>query len=146
MGTSEAQRETLGLPIPSRGYQPLYERFLRVARGQLSERAFAAAYKAGQLLPLGQAVQEALTAQAGSPAVMPAVAPAAIERLSPREREVAALIVEGHTNAEIAAALGLAPRTAETHVRNILKKLGVGSRAEIGACLGPGAGVRAIAS
>lgn len=51
--------------------------------------------------------------------------------LSPREREVLALLARGHTNAEIAATLGLSPRTVEAHRLHIVQKLAVRSRAEI---------------
>jgi DNA-binding NarL/FixJ family response regulator len=45
--------------------------------------------------------------------------------LSPREREVLALMAEGRTNAGIARRLWLTERTVETHVRSILGKLGI---------------------
>lgn len=51
--------------------------------------------------------------------------------LTRREADVAKLIVGGHTNKEIAAALVLSPRTVDTHVENILKKLGFSSRTQI---------------
>jgi DNA-binding CsgD family transcriptional regulator len=53
--------------------------------------------------------------------------------LSAREQEVAQLIAAGQTNAEIAAALYLSPRTVERHVGNILSKLGYRSRIQIAA-------------
>jgi DNA-binding NarL/FixJ family response regulator len=53
--------------------------------------------------------------------------------LSPREREVAALVAEGRTNKEIAAALYLSERTAQNHVQHILTKLGVANRTQIAA-------------
>ena len=53
--------------------------------------------------------------------------------LTIREFEVAKLIADGHTNAEIAAALDIAPKTASSHVEHILAKLGVTRRAEIAA-------------
>jgi DNA-binding CsgD family transcriptional regulator len=49
-------------------------------------------------------------------------------QLSPRERDVLALLVEGCSNAAIAEALRIGRRTAESHVANILGKLGVSSR------------------
>jgi DNA-binding CsgD family transcriptional regulator len=55
--------------------------------------------------------------------------------LTPREREVAALIADGHTNAELARRLYISPRTAAVHVSNILRKLGVTSRTEVGPAL-----------
>jgi DNA-binding NarL/FixJ family response regulator len=51
--------------------------------------------------------------------------------LTPREHEVAALVARGLKNREIAATLVLSERTVHTHVRSILGKLGVSSRAQI---------------
>jgi DNA-binding NarL/FixJ family response regulator len=53
--------------------------------------------------------------------------------LSPREREVARLIVLGYGNRQIAEELVIAEPTAERHVANIFSKLGVHSRAQIAA-------------
>jgi DNA-binding CsgD family transcriptional regulator len=52
--------------------------------------------------------------------------------LTPREREVAVLISEGLTNTEVARRLYISPKTAAVHVSNILRKLGVSSRTEVG--------------
>ncbi|MFI6074112.1 AAA family ATPase [Actinoplanes sp. NPDC051343] len=51
-------------------------------------------------------------------------------RLTDREREVLALVAEGHSNGRIATALFISPKTASVHVSNILAKLGVTSRTE----------------
>ena len=51
--------------------------------------------------------------------------------LTTREWEVARLIAEGMTNAEIAGELTIAPKTASAHVEHILAKLGFARRAEI---------------
>jgi DNA-binding CsgD family transcriptional regulator/predicted negative regulator of RcsB-dependent stress response len=51
--------------------------------------------------------------------------------LTAREFEVARLIAEGRTNPEIAEELGIAPKTASSHVEHILAKLGASRRAEI---------------
>ena len=52
-------------------------------------------------------------------------------QLSPREREVLGLIVEGLTNKEIGRALSLSPRTVETHRANLFAKLEVDSLAHL---------------
>ena len=52
-------------------------------------------------------------------------------QLSEREREVLGLIVEGLTNKEIGRALGLSPRTVETHRANLFAKLQVESLAHL---------------
>jgi two-component system nitrate/nitrite response regulator NarL len=56
--------------------------------------------------------------------------PGAIEGLSPRENDVLRMLADGLTDKEIATALVISPRTVETHVSNILHKLGVRKRAE----------------
>ena len=52
-------------------------------------------------------------------------------QLSEREREVLGLIVGGLTNKEIGRALGLSPRTVETHLANLFGKLEVDSLARL---------------
>lgn len=49
--------------------------------------------------------------------------PTALERLSPREREVLQLIAEGHTNKRIALKLGVSEKTVEKHRANLMVKL-----------------------
>ena len=61
------------------------------------------------------------------------VAKQAFGGLTPREREVAALIAQGKTSREMADLLVVSERTAEVHVSNILGKLGFTSRAQIAA-------------
>jgi DNA-binding CsgD family transcriptional regulator len=58
------------------------------------------------------------------------------ENLTPREREVALLLAEGLTNADVARRLFISPRTAAVHVSNILSKLNVTSRTQVAARLG----------
>jgi DNA-binding NarL/FixJ family response regulator len=53
-----------------------------------------------------------------------------LERLTPREREVLALMAEGRTNRGIAVRLVLTDRTVETHVTNIMSKLGLADGVE----------------
>jgi DNA-binding NarL/FixJ family response regulator len=53
--------------------------------------------------------------------------------LSGREREIAELVAAGKSNREIAADLYLSARTVESHVSRLLAKLGVRSRAAVGA-------------
>jgi DNA-binding CsgD family transcriptional regulator len=52
-------------------------------------------------------------------------------RLTPREREVAALVAEGRTNREIATLLFISERTAQNHVQHILDKLHLPNRTQI---------------
>ena len=56
--------------------------------------------------------------------------PDPLEPLSPREREVLALIARGHSNRQIAQDLAIGEQTVKTHVRSILAKLGLQDRVQ----------------
>lgn len=77
------------------------------------EAAFAA-FDAGRLEQAVRADREAL-----------------LGRLTPREREILALVAAGRSTKEIARTLDLSPRTVETHRANLAEKLGAGSVAEM---------------
>jgi two-component system response regulator NreC len=51
--------------------------------------------------------------------------------LTRREQEVLELLVLGYTNAEVAAALGVALRTVEAHRMHVMQRLGLRSRADL---------------
>ena len=53
--------------------------------------------------------------------------------LTRREREIIPFIAQGLTNKEIARSLGLGPSTIKNHVHNILEKLQLRRRGQIGA-------------
>jgi DNA-binding CsgD family transcriptional regulator len=53
------------------------------------------------------------------------------ESLTPREQDIAALTCLGFTNRQISARLSLSPETIKTHVRNVLAKFDVNSKAEL---------------
>jgi DNA-binding NarL/FixJ family response regulator len=61
----------------------------------------------------------------------PAAEGTGLESLTGREKEVAQLLVERMTNAEIAEKLFLSEKTVESHLRNIFRKLDVSSRVEV---------------
>ena len=54
-----------------------------------------------------------------------------LANLSPREKEVLALVAAGHTNKTIADALYVSPNTIKTHVSSLLTKLHAGTRVQL---------------
>ena len=65
------------------------------------------------------------------PAVDPAAVDPDLDRLTPRQREVLRSIAKGYTYKETADALSLSPRTVETHVSDVLRKLQLTNRNEL---------------
>ncbi len=62
---------------------------------------------------------------------MPAKDPSAFTQLTPREREVLQLLVEGKSTRKAANTLGISVKTIETHRRNIMQKLDIHNIAEL---------------
>ncbi|MGH3480258.1 MAG: response regulator transcription factor, partial [Nocardioidaceae bacterium] len=100
----------------------------------LDDAARARHETAGRALDAGAAVAEALerievlAAHSSDDAAVSDVDPS---DLTARQVEVAKLVGQGFTNKQIAQRLGISRFTAETHVRNILDRLGAASRSEI---------------
>ena len=53
------------------------------------------------------------------------------EKLTPREKQVVALVCLGYTNREVGEKLGISPSTVKTHLRGAATKFGVRGRGEI---------------
>lgn len=115
---------------------PEHERQLAVVREQLGVTPFEMTWSEGQAMTLEQAIEYAL----GPPARRKEGAQPPSPRqttgqefggLTGREREVAARIARADSNREIAQELVVSERTVETHVANILSKLGFTRRAQI---------------
>ncbi len=80
----------------------------------------------GRRLSLAEAITEATADDSRSSPEGPGV-------LTPREAQVVALVARGRTNREVAAALHISRRTAESHLDHILSKLGLRNRTELAA-------------
>jgi predicted ATPase/DNA-binding CsgD family transcriptional regulator len=109
-----------------------HEGSLMALRTTLGEHDFAAAWATGRALSLEEVIKDAFALEEAAEPQAPAMS-ARANLLTRREREVAVLIASGLTNRQIAAALFIAERTADTHVEHILQKLGLHSRAQVAA-------------
>ncbi len=86
---------------------------------------------AGRTMPAQQATDLAMAVASGAvpgdpdrPQLVP---------LTPRERQVAALVASGRTNRQIGRVLGISEKTAEVHLHHVMSKLDARSRAEVAA-------------
>jgi DNA-binding CsgD family transcriptional regulator len=66
-----------------------------------------------------------------SPPVLDGSPPGAIAPLTPREREILALVIAGRTYGEIARALGISEKTVSTHISHLFDKTGTANRVEL---------------
>jgi DNA-binding NarL/FixJ family response regulator len=136
-GAAEALFEAMGQVVEP-GDRTEYDRNAAVARAQLGDHAFAAAWEAGRAMTIEQAIAEASepTPEVPAPApVLPAapsptIAVAAYPAgLTAREVEVLRLVAQGLTDAQVAQRLVVSAHTIHAHLRAIYGKLDVTSRA-----------------
>ena len=135
-GAAAALREAARLPSQSGAHS---ERLLAAARS-LGQEAIGHLWAQGSGLDAAAAVELALappqpatTGDATGIASRPGAKVAGPGGLTPRERQIVALIAEGCSNKAIAEELVISPATAARHVANILLKLGFSSRAQVAA-------------
>lgn len=135
LGAAEAVWRTIGGNVSQAVYREFDRRSEERLRSAIGDRRFEAAFAEGAAYSLDQAVAVALaqgSAHARSRVTPPSRAQVAIPGgLTRREWEVAQLVSDGLSNKDIAARLVISQRTAETHVENILTKLGFTSRTQM---------------
>jgi predicted ATPase/DNA-binding SARP family transcriptional activator/DNA-binding CsgD family transcriptional regulator len=135
-GAAEVLREASGFSQPPDDKRVL-EPFLEDARSRLDGATFQAAWEEGRTMTEEQAIGYALSEEGErEPATLVAVSEQQsldprTQGLTAREQEVALLVGRGLTNRQIALELSISEHTVANHVRKILKKLGLRSRAQI---------------
>jgi predicted ATPase/DNA-binding CsgD family transcriptional regulator len=133
-GAASALRTARGEPLSSAESAQL-ERMLGPARSALPVDVARQEWALGRAMTMDEAIRFALDLATGAapPAEGPRAGPVPDPDfpLTLRQWEVAELVARGLTNQEIASALVISPRTAETHVQNILAKLDLTSRSQL---------------
>jgi DNA-binding CsgD family transcriptional regulator len=113
-------------------YQTLDEQCATRAREALGVPAYEAAFAEARAFGVDEAIRYVLREK---PAASSRPARGEPGGLTRREREIAELVARGMSNKEIAAALVIGRRTVESHVENILVKLGFTSRTQVASWL-----------
>ena len=144
LGCAQRVRDSSSLTLIEL-YREQHDRTVSVAIQGIGQRAFDAAFAQGRAMTIGEGVAFAVEReQPLKPAPPVQVVPDT--ELTRRQLEIARLIADDLTNRQIAARLFLSERTVETHITNILNKLGLNSRVQLGRWLAeqraPGADVR----
>ena len=108
-----------------------HDESVAAARAALGDQAYAAAFRRGRQMPLAQALNDAEHTRRSTRSRQ--VDAGGAGSLTLREEEIAGLLAQGLSNKAIAKSLVIAQRTAETHVENVLVKLGLTSRSQVAA-------------
>ncbi len=130
-GAAQALQDRVQAPHPPAG-RALLERMVRSIIAASGKEQFLLNFSAGQTSSLEQILLEAeevLQTASTSPASSSRAAVAsALAILSPREREILALVATGLTDAQVAGYLDLSTRTVSKHLQSIYTKLDINSR------------------
>jgi len=132
-GAAATLRESIRARLAPRWQEVLHAVVIEPASKAAGAQAVTA-WDEGMQMRLDEAIGYAMAAlPAGPVSAKPDIKAQSrdVAGLSPREVEVADLVVQGMTNRQIAAHLKIAERTAEGHVERIRRKLNVRSRTRI---------------
>jgi DNA-binding CsgD family transcriptional regulator len=111
-------------------FREQHERSVSLITRAIGQKAYDAAFARGSAMTIGEGVAFAVADQQ-VPKPMPSAKAASDSVLTHRQLEIAGLIAADLTNRQIADRLFLSERTVETHITNMLNKLGLNSRVQL---------------
>ena len=107
-----------------------HERSVSLIIRGIGQKGFDVAFARGRAMTIDEGIAFAVEDRP-APKLAPSVKPPSDLQLTPRQLEIARLIAGDLTNRQIADRLFLSERTVETHITNILNKLGLNSRVQL---------------
>ena len=129
LGAAQRVRDSSSLTLIEL-YREQHERSVSAIIRAIGRKAFDAAYARGRAMTIDEGVAFAVEDKPVRKPVTP-VKSASDTELTPRQLEIARLIAGDLTNRQIADRLFLSERTVETHITNMLNKLGLNSRVQL---------------
>jgi predicted ATPase/DNA-binding CsgD family transcriptional regulator len=129
LGSADRVRGEIAV-TPVALFRAQHERSVSLLTRGIGQKAFDMAFARGREMTIGEGVAFAVQDQQ-PPGLASAARPRSRAPLTGRQLEIARLIADDLSNRQIAERLFLSERTVETHITNMLNKLGLNSRVQL---------------